>query len=139
MREVMSRASALDTITRDHEGVAGSPAYLAPERWRGHAATARSDLFSLGALLLEARTGQRVFDAPNPVVLRARILAGERAVEPPADLAWIELCLAVDPERRAPDARTLRARIARGSDGSTRAGRTSILVAPRIVARPERA
>jgi serine/threonine protein kinase len=135
----MSRASALDTITRDHEGVAGSPAYLAPERWRGHAATARSDLFSLGALLLEARTGQRVFDAPNPFVLRARILAGERAVEPPADLAWIELCLAVDPERRAPDARTLRARIARGSDGSTRAGRTSILVAPRIVARPERA
>jgi serine/threonine-protein kinase len=108
----MSRASARDTITRDHEGVAGSPAYLAPERWRGHAATPRSDLYSLGALLLEARTGQRAFEAPNPFMLRARILAGQRAVEIPPDLApWIEHCLAVEPERRAPDARTVRALI----------------------------
>jgi serine/threonine protein kinase len=110
----MSRATARDTITRDHEGVAGSPAYLAPERWKGHAATPRSDLFSLGALLYEARTGRRAFEAPNPFVLRSRILSGDWSRDIPADLApWIERCLEASPEERVASAAALRALLGR--------------------------
>jgi tetratricopeptide (TPR) repeat protein len=41
--------------------VLGSLPYLAPERVRGHAGDARSDLFSLGTVLYEAMTGRRAF------------------------------------------------------------------------------
>ncbi len=37
--------------------ILGTPAYMAPEVWRGEAATRRSDVYSLGALLYELSAG----------------------------------------------------------------------------------
>ena len=43
--------------------VLGTPGYLAPERRSGHPATVQSDLYSVGAVMIETLTGQR--DAGN--------------------------------------------------------------------------
>ena len=44
--------------------VLGTPGYLAPERRSGHPATVQSDLYSVGAVMVEALTGQRLGPGP---------------------------------------------------------------------------
>jgi serine/threonine protein kinase len=87
--------------------VLGSPSYLAPERLEGHAATARSDLYSLGVVLYEAVSGRRPFGEGNPWALATRIrdgdhesvLAAAPGIEP--DLAAsIERAMSIDAARR---------------------------------------
>ena len=41
--------------------LAGTPAYLAPERWQGQAATAQSDIYALGIMMVEVLVGNRPF------------------------------------------------------------------------------
>jgi serine/threonine-protein kinase len=63
------------TLTRTGE-LLGSVSYLAPERLEGHAATTRSDLYSLGVVLYEALTGQPPFGEGEPMALAMRIRDG---------------------------------------------------------------
>jgi tetratricopeptide (TPR) repeat protein/TolB-like protein len=110
--------------------VVGTAAYLAPERARGHAGDARSDLFALGAVLYEAMTGRRAFagetqadalygvlhaeprppEAPNASLLPLaalvmRLLAKEPADRPASAEAVLE---ALETMRPAPAAAAVR-------------------------------
>ncbi|WP_296207492.1 protein kinase [Psychrobacter sp. UBA3480] len=40
---------------------AGTPAYLAPERWQGQSATVQSDIYAFGVMMVEILTGKRPF------------------------------------------------------------------------------
>ncbi len=82
---------------------AGTPAYMAPEHWRGQPADVRSDQYSFCLALLEAVEGQRPEEVeeaspsqpPEPVSLRRRIL--------PARLSRVlARGLATDPAHRWP-------------------------------------
>jgi len=99
-----------------HGGVLGTPAYMAPEQWRGETVDPRTDIWAVGMILFELVVGQHplaprteqelkelVTDATRPLPsVSARIpdLPGELAL-------IIEGCLARPLEDRFPSARTL--------------------------------
>ena len=86
----------------------GTPRYMAPEIWRGEPATARSDLYSLGALLHELATGAPPHPETDRAALERAVLHGP-ALPPLRELApaldpgladVIAACLARDPADR---------------------------------------
>ena len=87
--------------------VLGTVGYMAPEQARGDAADARSDIFSLGAVLYEMATGARAFHKDSGIDTMHAILheepreltAGGRDL-PPGLTRIIERCLEKSPERR---------------------------------------
>ena len=94
----------------------GTPGYVAPEQWQHGEATARSDVYSLGVILLEMLTGRRSM-AANP---QAPIEAFERfALQQTLSPALTQLAgevLAPDPLLRPENARVLLDRLRRLPD-----------------------
>ena len=78
------------TLTKTGE-LLGSASYLSPERLEGHAATTRSDIYSLGVVMYEALTGRPPFGEGTPIALAIRIRDGRyeplRRVAPDVDPA----------------------------------------------------
>jgi eukaryotic-like serine/threonine-protein kinase len=95
----MSGLTAVGTIT-------GTSVYMAPERWRGQKADARSDLYELGVLLYILFVGRRPFDGRDFHTLCTQHLQAPPPplrTSPPLPIhlaAAILRCLEKAPERR---------------------------------------
>jgi serine/threonine protein kinase/tetratricopeptide (TPR) repeat protein len=67
-----------ETLTVTHVNinlpVAGTLAYMAPEKLAGGSADTRSDLFSLGVLLYELVAGKRPFPGPSAMALATQVM-----------------------------------------------------------------
>jgi predicted Ser/Thr protein kinase len=84
----------------------GTPHYMSPEHFRGHASDPRSDQFGFALALYEALYRQRPFDGDTFAELREQVLAGR--LRPPPRItdvpAWafetLQRALAVNPDER---------------------------------------
>jgi TolB-like protein/Tfp pilus assembly protein PilF len=120
--------------------VLGTAAYMSPEQTRAERADARSDIFSLGAVLYEAATGRAPFDGRSMLEVmhavatidppRARTL---RPDLPPSIDDAIARCMAKDPAARFQTAADLCAAIentGKPKIQSAAPGRKSVAVLP---------
>jgi serine/threonine protein kinase len=96
-------ARAADTTWRTGPAhVIGSPGFMSPEQAEGRECGPPSDIFSLGALLTYAVTGEGPFGSGPAEALLYRVVHGQPATSRiPAQLRpIIESCLVKDPRRR---------------------------------------
>jgi serine/threonine protein kinase len=97
----ISRAIEASVLT--HTGlVVGSPGFMSPEQAEGREVGPPSDVFSLGAVLAFAATGQGPFGSGSTPALVYRVVYGAPQLDlvPAGVRALIGRCLAKDPARR---------------------------------------
>jgi hypothetical protein len=97
----ISRAAEATMLTSTGV-VFGSPSFMSPEQARGNRVGPPSDVFSLGAVLAFAATGQGPFGSGSGPTLMYRVVFSPPDISGlPADLRpLVERCLAKDPEQR---------------------------------------
>jgi serine/threonine-protein kinase len=76
----------------DESSIAGTPAYMAPEQWKGRPELA-SDVYSLGCVMYELLTGNVPFDGSLPELMVAHL------EQRPARVSWLRQAVPVEVER----------------------------------------
>jgi len=109
--------------------IVGTFQYMAPEQLEGKEADARSDIFSLGAVLYEMATGKRAFEGRSQASLIASILKEQPRplssfdqLTPPALERTVMRCLEKEPDDRYQTARDVMLDLKWISDAGSRAG-----------------
>lgn len=99
--------AGLSTPLTEQETIVGTLPYMSPEQVEGKELDARSDIFSLGAVLYEMITGKRAFPGKSAYSVASAILEKEpaaiRAVKPEAPRALehtVKKCLAKNVDER---------------------------------------
>ncbi|HWU27122.1 MAG TPA: protein kinase, partial [Rhizomicrobium sp.] len=112
--------------------VIGTVPYMSPEQLDGKQVDARSDIFSLGAVLYEMVTGRRAFEGSSEFSVASAILRNDPApistvqpLTPPALERTIRVCLAKDPDERWQSASDLWNELRWISEGGSQSGFTS--------------
>ncbi len=88
------------------EGLVGTPAYMAPERWRRQAVGPAVDVWAFGIIMHELLSGRRPFLEPDPAGLRRAICSAAPVPGLPGDdlpaglVDLVAACLAKDPDDR---------------------------------------
>ncbi|MEU5824672.1 serine/threonine-protein kinase [Streptomyces sp. NPDC047803] len=98
----ISRAADQQTLTMTGR-VIGTPPFMSPEQLQAPRGVGpRSDVFSLGTLLVYAATGHGPFDADSPYLTAYQVVHDEPSLDAvPTELrAVVEPCLAKEPEGR---------------------------------------
>lgn len=114
--------------------VMGTAGYMAPEQIRGQTADPRADVFSLGAVLHEAVSGQAPFGGASPVERMSAALRDEPPVLPGELGTVLAHCLAKAPGGRFQSAQDLA--LALESIASRSGSRGPRAVHPRALPRP---
>jgi serine/threonine protein kinase/Tol biopolymer transport system component len=114
----------------------GTASYMSPEQARGEEVDARTDLFSIGAVLYEMATGQQAFSGETAGKIREAILAQEvtpapllNPAIPPGLQAVIAKALENDRDLRYQHASEMRAdlkRLKRDTDSGQSSGKRSV-------------
>ncbi len=106
----VARLETEDSLVTKTGALLGTPAYMSPEQASGDTATARSDLYSLGATLYQLATGALPYTG-SPAKVLAQIAAGvlvppvkKRAAVGPALSRAIEQLMRSAPAERTPTA-----------------------------------
>jgi Tol biopolymer transport system component len=109
--------------------VVGTFQYMSPEVVEGKEADARSDIFSLGAVLYEMATGKRAFAGKSQASVVAAILAFEpqpisvaQPMSPPALDRVVKGCLSKDPDERWQTAHDVKLQLEWIAEGGSQAG-----------------
>jgi serine/threonine protein kinase len=97
----ISRAAEASALTHTGE-VVGSPGFMSPEQADGREVGPPSDIFSLGAVLAFAATGEGPFGTGRTHALVYRVVHGQPSLDHLPDLVRpvVERCLAKDPADR---------------------------------------
>src|SRR5436190_23321845 len=89
--------------------IMGTPSYMSPEQAAGKPTDARSDIFSMGAVLYEMLTGKRAFDGDSTATILSKVLRDQppevralRTEVPQAAARIVSRCLEKDPALRYP-------------------------------------
>lgn len=108
--EAVAGMTAMPTQTTPLTGegtILGTLQYMAPEQLEGAEADARTDIFSLGALIYEMATGHKAFEGRSQASLISAIMSSEppalstvQAMTPVALDQVVKTCLAKDPDAR---------------------------------------
>ena len=109
--------------------VVGTFQYMAPEQVEGKEADARSDIFSLGAVLYEMATGKRAFAGKTTASVIAAVLAAQpqpisavQPMSPPALDRVVKTCLAKDPDERFQNVHDVKLQLRWVAEGGSQAG-----------------
>jgi eukaryotic-like serine/threonine-protein kinase len=120
--------------------IVGTIQYMAPEQVEGKEADARSDIFSLGAVLYEMVTGKRAFEGKTTASTIAAILAAEpkpisavQPLSPPALEHLIKTCLAKDPDERLQTAHDVKVQLQWIAQGASAGGVAAAKPAARAI------
>src|SRR5689334_23827118 len=116
----ISRAVEASTMLTQAGLVVGSPGFMSPEQVKGPEVGPPSDVFSLGAVLAFAATGEGPFGTGTTAALLYRVVHGAPDLDrvPPAVWPLIEHCLAKNPRQR-PTANGLLAEVGALQPGGT--------------------
>jgi serine/threonine protein kinase len=117
LAKIIESAALEKSVTQTAAGtVLGTAAYMSPEQAEGKLLDARSDIFSLGALLYELSTGKRAFPGESHASVIAALLKDEPEspelvrADMPGELSRVIMrCLRKDPARRVQSMADLRA------------------------------
>jgi eukaryotic-like serine/threonine-protein kinase len=111
---------------------------MSPEQARGEPLDARSDLFSMGAVLYEMATGRKAFSGKSHASLIGAILRDDPTaisevapMVPPAFNRVVKTCIAKDPEDRFQTAHDVKLQLQWVAEGGSQAGLPAPVVARR--------
>ncbi|HKV29004.1 MAG TPA: protein kinase, partial [Candidatus Acidoferrales bacterium] len=118
--------------------IVGTFQYMAPEQMEGKDADARSDIFSLGAVLYEMATGKRAFEGKTTASVIAAVLEREppaissvQPMSPPALDRTVKICLAKDADERFQSAHDVKLQLEWIRDAGSQAGVPAPVIAHR--------